>query len=99
MEENVLSEFLRLYNEWIHSKFVQLHEGRVIETENLDTERLELTRNIHIAWNTLKGANENYTIYRGLLEQIKKKYFADLIESIPTTYGAIARCLQEDDSD
>ncbi|KAJ5765348.1 hypothetical protein N7520_004907 [Penicillium odoratum] len=94
LEEVLLSMYLELYDEWVHNTFLRLRNAQITQEENLDFDRLQLTRTLHAIWDVLSRAIERYGIYRDALHSIKGRSFSPAI--IELSGSQVARCFDED---
>lgn len=92
-EQKLLVQFAEVYDKWVHDKFLVLRNAQILAEERLESNRLQLTRYLHAIWAILARVNEGYAAYRQILNEIREKYFSEIVGVADGALGIFAKDL------
>lgn len=101
LERQLLFLFLELYITYIYNIFLEIGTQQIILEDELNREKLELSRALINVWDVLNRVIENYDSYVLAMKDMRGKYFTPTMESLAKSseiwqdYPKITQQLQE----
>lgn len=74
LEQRLLTLYLDLYDEWIHTRFLHMSNRMIMQEDNLEPACLTLINRLNEIWEILSRSVDNYAIYKGRLSDINDEY-------------------------
>ncbi|KAF3391265.1 hypothetical protein F1880_007512 [Penicillium rolfsii] len=82
LEQRLLTLYLDLYDEWIHSRFLHMSNRMIMREADLDPACLALINWLNEVWEILSRSVDNYAIYRERLSDIDGEYLLPTLNMI-----------------
>jgi hypothetical protein len=82
LERRLLFLFLELYVTYIYNVFLEIGTQQIVIEDELNQEKLELSRALINVWDVLNRVIENYDSYVIAMKDMRGKYFTPMMESL-----------------
>ncbi|KAJ6021555.1 hypothetical protein N7540_007059 [Penicillium herquei] len=98
-EQRLLALYEDLFNEWIHTEFLNRRDAQIGAGRDLNNSRIQLAQSVHAISGGLSSANHNYNNYKGMLITMRDQLFVPSLLALPshivrTLPAPIQRCDQ-----
>ncbi|KAF7716350.1 Uncharacterized protein PECH_000133 [Penicillium ucsense] len=74
LEQQLLSLYLDLFDEWVHERFLHLSNRKILQDNRIEPDCLQLISHVHDVWEILMRNVRNYAAYTDQLEHIRLVY-------------------------
>ncbi|OJJ47078.1 hypothetical protein ASPZODRAFT_166327 [Penicilliopsis zonata CBS 506.65] len=83
LERRLLSVFLELYDEYVYTGFLRTSNRQlVLEDEEVNVDRSEVSRLLIALWDILNRVIENYELYVKSMKEMKAQFFAPALDTL-----------------